>query len=142
MSQDPLRTPSETETTEDDDLLRELHASLRADNSRAFGSTPNGLPAMNAGPTFGWGNNAVPPSNQPEGVSMPPGAVPTNMVAQVTKLIPTIKVNDNDIWNANPDELYDMLFRWTLSLARYELSYATMMVQRHFPNCTEPVQRV
>ena len=104
MYQDPMRTPSES--ADEDELLRELHASLRADGPNAFGSLPTGLPAMNAGPTFGWGNNVVPPINQPEGVSMPPGAVPTNMVAQVTKMIPTIKVNDNDIWNANPDELY------------------------------------
>ena len=37
MSQDPLRTPSEA--TEDDDLLRDLRASMQAEDSKACGFT-------------------------------------------------------------------------------------------------------
>ena len=144
MNQDPLRTPSES--ADGDELLRELQASMRNGGLNGFGSMPNALPAMNAGPTFGWSNIPIPPTQHPERVSMPPDAVPTNMVAQVTKLIPTIKVNDNDIWNCNPDELYDMLFRWTLSLSRYDLHFAALMARRQFrqvfiTTCADPVQK-
>ena len=101
MSQDPLRTPSEA--TEDDDLLRDLRASMQAEDSKAFGFTPNGLPAMNAGPTFGWGwgNNAVPPSNQPEGVSMPPGADPTNTAGAQSTFQSILHLSLYGMWYEN-----------------------------------------